>query len=249
MPISPDIAAVIEAAEHEVSTGNLAAAESLLLGVAEAQEASLGPLHPDLASTFNNLAVVCEMANRPDDAERFYRRAHAIVSASLDRDHPLVVTSRDNLRHFLLARRASPEWPEEPAAPVGVAEPGPAVPAAVVAPVHAVPEAAPAAPSRPTWSSRMGVRGTLAAVATLVALVAVWSSWPATETGPPGEATPAVALDGALAPPSAAATTGSVGAPATPSRESSPPPASPAIPPALDPPSRAVGARHEGKHR
>ena len=75
-------------------------AESLLRDVARLQAESLGPQHPDLASTFNNLGVVCERANNLLDAGRFYRQALAIASASLDADDPLVITSRNNFNEF-----------------------------------------------------------------------------------------------------------------------------------------------------
>ena len=94
----------LESAERAAASGDLAAAEALLHEVVRLQEAGLGPRHADLASTFNNLAVVCEMANKPADAEQFYRRAYAIASASLDPQDPLVATSLNNLREFCLAR-------------------------------------------------------------------------------------------------------------------------------------------------
>ena len=58
------------------------------------QEARLSPLHPDLASTYNNLAVVSEMAGKAADAEQFYRRAYTIASRSLKPDDPLVTTNQ-----------------------------------------------------------------------------------------------------------------------------------------------------------
>src|SRR4249919_3519770 len=100
---------IIEDAEQAASTGDFASAESLLREAARLQEAGLGPLHPDLASTFNNLGVVCEKANKLADAEQFYRRASAIASASLDPQHPLVTTSQNNLRDFHDAHGGSPE--------------------------------------------------------------------------------------------------------------------------------------------
>jgi hypothetical protein len=50
---------------------------------------------------------VCERANKLADAEHFYRRASAIASASLDSQHPLVITSHNNLRDFCRARGVS----------------------------------------------------------------------------------------------------------------------------------------------
>jgi hypothetical protein len=39
--------------------------------VARIQEADLGPLHPDLANTLNNLAIVAEQTGQPEEAESF----------------------------------------------------------------------------------------------------------------------------------------------------------------------------------
>jgi hypothetical protein len=64
------------------------------------QERRLGPLHPDLANTLNNLGVVCEITGNLVEAERSFRRAFAIVTTVLEPDHPSVATSRKNLRDF-----------------------------------------------------------------------------------------------------------------------------------------------------
>jgi hypothetical protein len=47
---------------------------------------------------------VCERANRPTEAELFYRRAFAIASEVLEPDHPIAAISRQNLRDFCEAR-------------------------------------------------------------------------------------------------------------------------------------------------
>ena len=113
MPDVREFQKVVEAAEKAAAAGDLATAEALLREAAELQEASHGPLHPDLASTFNNLAVVCEMAHKPIDAEQFYRRAYSIASWSLSPGHPMVATARDNLRDFCVARGLPlEEWME-----------------------------------------------------------------------------------------------------------------------------------------
>jgi hypothetical protein len=95
---------MLEVAEHAASGGDFASADELLRGTARIQEAELGPLHPDLANTLNNLAIVAEKLGRPSDAETFYRRATAIASASLPADHPMVTDSRQNLEDFCRAR-------------------------------------------------------------------------------------------------------------------------------------------------
>lgn len=95
---------LIAAAEDSAAAGDHAAAERLLREAAALQEAILGPLHPDLANTLNNLGVVCEIADNPVDAEHYFRRACAIASAALPADHPFVATSRKNLEDFCAAR-------------------------------------------------------------------------------------------------------------------------------------------------
>jgi hypothetical protein len=83
---------------------------------AVAQEAALGPLHPDLANTLNNLGVVCEMNDNAVDAEDCFRRAYAIATTVLKPDHPFVATSRQNLRDFCQARGKPVELPSPSAA-------------------------------------------------------------------------------------------------------------------------------------
>ena len=95
-----DVQNILEAAGNAANAGDLAAAADLLQRAAGIQEAELGPLHPDLANTLNNLAIVAEGTGRLDDAERFYRRAVAITSVSLPADDPLVASSRENLEAF-----------------------------------------------------------------------------------------------------------------------------------------------------
>ncbi len=95
---------VLESAEKAAANGDFASAELLLRDAARLQEATLGPLHPDLANTLNNLAVVCEMTEKPADAERYFRRAYDIATAALEPDHPFVATSRQNLEDFCATR-------------------------------------------------------------------------------------------------------------------------------------------------
>ena len=69
MPDTREPRSVIDAAEQAAAAGDYASAEQLLREAALLQEASLGPLHPDLANTLNNLGVVCEITEKPVDAE------------------------------------------------------------------------------------------------------------------------------------------------------------------------------------
>ncbi|HWW82460.1 MAG TPA: tetratricopeptide repeat protein, partial [Vicinamibacterales bacterium] len=71
---------IVSDAEQAAAAGDYDTAERLLRETARQLEEDLGPLHPELANTLNNLGVVCERANRPTEAELFYRRAFAIAS-------------------------------------------------------------------------------------------------------------------------------------------------------------------------
>jgi hypothetical protein len=95
---------MLERAEHAATAGDLASADEWLRNATRIQEETLGPLHPDLANTLNNLAIVAEKTGNLGDAETFYRRAVAISSASLPPEHPMVVASRENLESFCRAR-------------------------------------------------------------------------------------------------------------------------------------------------
>ena len=106
---------MIDAAQHAAAAGDYDAAERLLRDAVATQEATLGSSHPDLATTLNNLAFVCERTGKVDEAESGYRRAHAIAVASLSPGHPLIKTSLSNLVEFCEAR-GIPLWtpPETP---------------------------------------------------------------------------------------------------------------------------------------
>jgi len=125
---------VIQAAERAAEAGNYTSAEKLLREAARLQEASLGPRHADLANTLNNLGIVCEITDKPDDAEQYFRRAVSIARTSLDADHPFVATSQKNLRDFCEARgkAVEPQAVEPPAPAPEVQPPPPVVEAPVV---------------------------------------------------------------------------------------------------------------------
>lgn len=147
---------MLDRAERAATAGDLASADELLAGAARLQEKELGPHHPDLANTLNNLAIVAERAGRPAEAETLYRRAAAIAAAAFPPDHPMVVASTQNLEDFCRARGLPIKAPvadrtvrgSEPALSAVAPEPPPAVPmtsAAGRAPDTGV--AVPAAPS------------------------------------------------------------------------------------------------------
>jgi hypothetical protein len=112
-----DIQSAVEAAEQAAADGDYESAEQFLRDAARLQESHLGPLHPDLANTLNNLAIVCEITKKPEAAEQFFRRAHAIAAESLPADHPFVETSRKNLEDFCRAQGKPMEPPPEPPSP------------------------------------------------------------------------------------------------------------------------------------
>jgi len=209
-PLDP--ASLIAAAQQSAAAGDYAAAERLLRDAVAKQEATLGSSHPDLATTLNNLAFVCERTSKFDESERGYRRAHAIAVASLSPGHPFIKTSLSNLVDFCESRGipiwTPPETPvEDEPLPDDVDE-GPSevdvAPDVVVEPT-AVPELA---------ISRLPLRRTAAAVlgvaAVVVILLAVGGKLPAQ---PPRQAQ---------------GTTD--GAPSVPARKEPVPPAAPAQP-------------------
>jgi hypothetical protein len=185
MPEPREARSIIESAEQAAAAGDYAAAEHFLREAATLQEQTLGPQHPDLANTLNNLGVVCEMADNPIDAEHYFRRAYSIATATLPPDHAFVATSRKNLHDFCVARGRPAELPPSP----------PAVAAWLDAP-------APAAPVRESSRSaeKQGVTpaprkrfvrplalGALSGVALLIVILTVARPWgsPVEETSPP----------------------------------------------------------------
>ena len=114
MPESREARSIIKNAEQAAAAGNYSSAEELLREAAALQEQSLGPHHPDLVNTLNNLGVVCEMANNPIDAEHYFRRAYTIATATLAPTHPFVATSSKNFHDFCAARGRPAELPPSP---------------------------------------------------------------------------------------------------------------------------------------
>src|SRR5947207_7272254 len=160
-----DPAPIIAAAQQAAAAGDYSEAERLLREAAARQELSLGPLHPDLASTLNNLALVCERTNKLEEAERGYRRAHAIAVASLSPGHPFVTTSLKNLVDFCAAHDI-PIW-KPPAASddeTPSPEPGAEAPPEAVQPVYT--------PGR-SWPPRTIAAATLGAAVVVAVAFAV----------------------------------------------------------------------------
>ena len=121
MPETRDPQAVIAAAEQAALAGDYASAERLCATPLDLQEASLGPHHPELANTLNNLGVVYEVTEKPDEAERCFRRASTSPPRSW---HPIIRSSPRagrTSRTFCAARGIPVDAP----APAKSAEPQP----------------------------------------------------------------------------------------------------------------------------
>ena len=228
-------ASLIDAAQQAAAAGDYSAAERLLRDAAARQKADLGSDHPDLATTFNNLAFVCERTNKLDEAERLYRRAHAIAVASLPPGSPIIATSLKNLVEFCEAHEI-PIWkppaarddaaPAEPAAPA--AEPAVPEPEPAPAPFDSEPDFRdePADETR-RWSPRtMAVAGL--SLAAVVVVVVVFFTRPSREPRSSAGPSPAPAVVSSPAPslePSPAASPGPGSDPSpAPSPEPSPAP-------------------------
>jgi len=95
-----DVQAIMDAAEEAAASNDYSSAARLLREAAALQESRLGPSHPDLANTLNNLGVMYERVGDIDESERSFRRAYAIATIALPLDHPFVATSRENLEEF-----------------------------------------------------------------------------------------------------------------------------------------------------
>ncbi len=245
MPEPRDVPTVVNAAEQAAAAGDYASAEQHLREAAALQEASLGPLHPDLANTLNNLAVVCEITEKPADAERFFRRAWEIAKAALEPDHPFVATSRKNLEDFCKASGKPVDPPV--AAPIHAAPAAPVprdpriTPTKIATPAPSVPPERASSerrrPAEPTGWPRPLTVGALIAGGLVVAFIAtpLFRSNGPVESPPAGASGPAPAL-GAEASPKATAPAATTPAsppgmpdPAGASREAKPaPPARPA---------------------
>jgi len=69
----------------------------LALEALRLRERALGPDHPDVASSLNNLAALYQAMGAYSQVEPLYQRALKIVEARLGPDHPYVATSLNNL--------------------------------------------------------------------------------------------------------------------------------------------------------
>lgn len=81
--------------------GRYAEAELFSRPALTIQEKVLGPDHPDVANSLNNLAALLASQGKPTEAESLHRRALAIWERVLEPDHPAVATSLNNLAGLL----------------------------------------------------------------------------------------------------------------------------------------------------
>jgi tetratricopeptide (TPR) repeat protein len=67
------------------------------------KEKLIGPEHPVLANTLNNLAVICRRDGRYEEAERLYERALSLLEAGVEPSHPTLARTRRNYAALLRA--------------------------------------------------------------------------------------------------------------------------------------------------
>ncbi len=208
MPHARTIEGLLDAAAHAARDGDFAEAASMLRDVLEQQVAEVGPAHPDLIETLNNLAVSSEKAGQLREAEDYYRRAVGVATSVLEAGHPLVVASRENLVDFCAAHgrpadtAASLPPPSVPQqGPANAATPRPSAHRPAARAPHLPPaepvRMEPAAPRPDPPPSRRGVAA-VAAGAVLLGLAGLllWPVTPKTDRPSPI----ADAVDSAVAP-------------------------------------------------
>src|SRR3989442_8199182 len=79
------------------SSGKFSEAVPLVQRALAIQEKILGPEHPDVAASLDNLAGLYRDQGKYAEAEPLYRRALAIIEKALGPEHPDVATSLNNL--------------------------------------------------------------------------------------------------------------------------------------------------------
>jgi tetratricopeptide (TPR) repeat protein len=108
-------------------SGRLDEAEALFKKSIAILEKTVGPIHPDLAKSLNNLGELYRIQNRETEAEAIHQRILAIRERTLGPNHPDVAKSLNNLaliyhaeRRYAMAeefyRRAISIWDKTPPA-------------------------------------------------------------------------------------------------------------------------------------
>ena len=99
------------AASDAAGSGDFPAAAALLRQLLESQTSLLGPDHPDLATTLNNLALMLERSGDTAEAGRCYRRALAVASLAHGPDAASVLVSQSRRATPPVARSTTtPAW-------------------------------------------------------------------------------------------------------------------------------------------
>ncbi len=88
-------------AEGEGVTQNYAEAEPLHKRSLAIREKALGPDHPDVAQSLNNLGGLYKVQGKYAEAEPLYQRALAIREKALGSEHPELATSLENYAALL----------------------------------------------------------------------------------------------------------------------------------------------------
>ncbi|CAN0006632.1 unnamed protein product, partial [Ascophyllum nodosum] len=84
-----------------VNQGKYDGVEALHKRALAIRENTLGPRHPDVASSLNNLAGLLKSQGKYDDAGQLYKRALAIRENTLGPRHPDVASSLNDLAGLL----------------------------------------------------------------------------------------------------------------------------------------------------
>ena len=75
----------------------------------EVAEENVGPYHPDVAASLNNLAELYRTQGHYAQAEPLYKRSLKIREKALGPDHPSVATSLNNLANLYRATKRDKE--------------------------------------------------------------------------------------------------------------------------------------------
>ena len=87
-----------------ITSGRYAEAENPLLQSLQIREKVLGPEHPDVATSMNNLAELYRSQGKYSEADLLYKRSLAIWEKVLGPKHPDVATSLNNLAELYRCR-------------------------------------------------------------------------------------------------------------------------------------------------
>ena len=105
VPIIPNVAAIAEQSGLLLPRPrSLRRCRAALQAFVGDREKALGPDHPDVANSLNNLAELYHTQGRYADAEPLYKRSLAIKEKAFGPDHPDVALSLNNLAELYRAQ-------------------------------------------------------------------------------------------------------------------------------------------------